>query len=149
MLLQASLLHDVGKLLVSERILLKPGHLNAGEYEDVKRHAAYGQHILSAHPGYEEVAEIVGQHHERWNGGGYPQGLAGTDIHPLARAVAVLDAFSAMVADRPYHRGITEDAALAELQRCSGEQFDTYYVERFVAWRESGEIPPTSRPARL
>jgi diguanylate cyclase (GGDEF)-like protein len=149
MLLQSSLLHDVGKLLVSERILVKPGHLSGSEYEDVKRHAAYGRHILSAHPGYEEVAEIVGQHHERWDGRGYPQGFAGTDIHPLARAVAVLDAFSAMVADRPYHRGITEDAALAELQRCSGVQFDAYYVERFVAWRESGEIPPTTRPARL
>ncbi|HTA38409.1 MAG TPA: HD domain-containing phosphohydrolase [Candidatus Acidoferrales bacterium] len=148
-LLQASLLHDVGKLLISHRILVKPGHLSGAEYEDVKRHAAFGRHILSAHPGYEEVADIVGQHHERWDGTGYPQGLAGADIHPLARAVAVLDAFSAMVADRPYHRGITEDAALAELQRCSGAQFDAYYVERFVAWRESGEIPPTNRPARL
>jgi diguanylate cyclase (GGDEF)-like protein len=149
LLLQASLLHDVGKLLVSERILVKPGHLNGNEYDDVKRHAAYGRHILIAHPGYEDVANIVGQHHERWDGGGYPDGLAGEVIHPLARAVAVLDAFSAMVADRPYHRGITEDAALAELQRCSGAQFDAYYVERFIAWRESCAIAPTSRPARL
>jgi len=148
-LLQASLLHDVGKLLVSDRILVKPGHLTGDEYEDVKRHAAYGRHILIAQPGYETVAEIVGQHHERWDGGGYPNGLLGASIHPVARAVSVLDAFSAMVADRPYHRGITEDAALAELQRCSGTQFDPYYVERFVAWRESGEILPTVRPARL
>jgi diguanylate cyclase (GGDEF)-like protein len=149
LLLQSSLLHDVGKLLVSERILVKPGHLTGDEYASVKRHAAYGRHILIAHPGYEEVAEIVGQHHERWDGAGYPNGLAGAAIHPLARAVSVLDSFSAMVADRPYHRGISEGAALAELARCSGSQFDPYYVERFVAWRESGEIPPTSRPARL
>jgi two-component system, cell cycle response regulator len=149
MLLQASLLHDVGKLLVSDRILVKPGHLSSDEYAAVKRHAAYGRHILIAHPGFEMVAEIVGQHHERWDGAGYPNGLSGDGIHPLARAVSILDAFSAMVADRPYHRGITEDAALAELARCSGAQFDPYYVERFVAWRESGEIPPTSRPARL
>jgi diguanylate cyclase (GGDEF)-like protein len=149
LLLQASLLHDAGKLLVSDRILVKPGHLTAQEYEDVKLHAAYGRHILIGHAGFEEVAEIVGQHHERWDAGGYPRGLAGTDIHPLARAIAVLDAFSAMVADRPYHRGITEDAALAELARCSGAQFDPYYIDRFVAWRESGEISPTKRPARL
>jgi diguanylate cyclase (GGDEF)-like protein len=139
LLLQASLLHDVGKLLVSDRILVKPGKLSSTEYEDVKRHAAYGRHILIAHPGYEEVADIVGQHHERWDGLGYPRGLRGSDIHPLARAVAILDAFSAMVTDRPYHRGISEDAALAELHRCAGAQFDPYYVERFVAWRESTE----------
>jgi diguanylate cyclase (GGDEF)-like protein len=149
-LLQASLLHDVGKLLISDRLLIKPGHLSTGEYEDVKRHPGYGRNILELHNGWSEVASIVGQHHERWDGTGYPKGLAGSDIHPLARAISVLDAYSAMVSDRPYHRGITEDAALAELQRCAGTQFDPYYVERFVAWREaSAEIDPTNRPARL
>jgi diguanylate cyclase (GGDEF)-like protein len=137
LLLQSSLLHDVGKLLVSDRLLVKPGHLTAEEYEDVKRHAGYGRNILIAHPGFEEVAEIVGQHHERWDGRGYPNGLSATNIHALARAVSILDAFSAMVADRPYHRGITEDGALAELQRHAGTQFDPNYVERFIAWRES------------
>ena len=135
--LQASLLHDVGKLLISDRLLVKPGRLSHDEYEAVKRHAAYGNNVLVLHKGWEEVAAIAGHHHEWWNGGGYPNGLAGDDIHPLARAVSVLDAYSAMVSDRPYHRGITEDAALAELQRCSGTQFDPYYVERFVAWRET------------
>ena len=103
----------------------------------MKRHAAFGAHTIAQHPGWEEVATIVGQHHERWDGQGYPNGLAGDAIHPLARAIAVLDAFSAMVSDRPYHRGITEAAALAEVQRCSGSQFDPYYAERFVAWREA------------
>ena len=141
-LLQASLLHDVGKLMISDRMLSKPGRLSNAEYEAVMRHAEYGRHVLLQQPGYAEVAEIVGQHHERWDGDGYPGRLAGEAIHPLARAVAILDAFSAMVADRPYHRGISEDTALAELQRCAGTQFDPALVARFVAWREEGNPPP-------
>ncbi len=141
-LLQASLLHDVGKLLVSDRILIKPGRLTRDEYEAMQQHSAFGKHILEHQPGYQEVAEIVGQHHERWDGFGYPLGLKGDQIHPLARAVAILDAFSAMVSDRPYHRGISETAALAELLRNSGTQFDPDLVERFVLWREEGSPPP-------
>jgi diguanylate cyclase (GGDEF)-like protein len=137
MLLQASLLHDAGKLLVSDRILVKPGNLNAEDYAAVKSHATYGRNILALHEGYEEVADIVGQHHERWDGRGYPNGLRGEEIHPLARAIAVIDVYSAMVADRPYHRGIPPEAALVELQRCSGTQFDPEYVARFVEWHES------------
>ena len=141
-LLQASLLHDVGKLLVSDRMLSKPGRLSDSEYQAVTRHAEYGRYVLLQQPGYAEVAEIVGQHHERWDGEGYPRRIAGEAIRPLARAIAILDAFSAMVADRPYHRGITENAALAELQRCAGTQFDPLLVARFVAWREEGNPPP-------
>ncbi len=141
MLLQASLLHDVGKLLVSDKILVKPGRLSPEEYASAMRHASYGEDILAQSTGYEEVARIVGQHHERWDGKGYPAGIAGESIHRLARAIAILDAFSAMVADRPYHRGISEDAALAELQRCAGGQFDRDLVGRFVTWREEGNPP--------
>jgi diguanylate cyclase (GGDEF)-like protein len=139
--LRASLLHDAGKLLISDRVLSKPGRLNGKEFAAVMQHAEFGRHILARHCGYETVARIVGEHHERWDGGGYPAGLRGTQIHPLARAIAVLDAFSAMVADRPYHRAITEDGALAELQRCAGTQFDPELVARFVAWREEGNPP--------
>ncbi len=134
--LRASLLHDVGKLLVADRILMKPGRLTAEEYRLVQEHPTYGRDILANQPGFETVAEAIGQHHEHWDGSGYPQGLRAEAIHPIARAVSVLDAYSAMVADRAYHRGVTEDAALAELQRCSGTQFDPFFVERFVAWRE-------------
>jgi diguanylate cyclase (GGDEF)-like protein len=137
LMLQSSLLHDVGKLLIPERILIKPGRLTADEYESVREHARYGRDILATHPGYEEVAQVVGQHHEWWNGGGYPSGISGEAIHPIARAIAILDAYSAMIADRPYHRGITEGAALAELERCRGQQFDPWYVDRFVSWREA------------
>jgi diguanylate cyclase (GGDEF)-like protein len=150
MLLQASLLHDVGKLLVPDGVLTKPGRLTAQEYDHVRRHPEFGYKILALQSNWDEVATIVHQHHERWDGTGYPNGIAGEAIHPLARAVAVLDVFSAMVSDRPYHRGITEDAALAELQRCSGTQFDPFYVDRFVAWREAcADSEPTMRPARL
>jgi diguanylate cyclase (GGDEF)-like protein len=135
--LQASFLHDLGKLLISDRLIVKPGRLTEGEYEHVKRHAEYGRDILTPHAGWEGVAQIVGQHHERWDGVGYPGGLSGEEIHPLARAVAVLDAYSAMVTNRPYHQGVTESAALVELQRCRGTQFDPFYVDRFVEWRES------------
>ncbi len=140
-LLQASLLHDAGKLLISDSILIKPGRLSQSEYEAAMRHAEYGAQILAQHAGYEDVARIVGQHHERWDGTGYPNALAGDDIDPIARAIAILDAFSAMVSNRPYHRGISEDAALAELQRCAGTQFDPSLIERFVAWREEGKPP--------
>ena len=139
---RASLLHDVGKLLVPERLLSKPGRLTPQEFDAVMRHAEYGRHILAAHEGCEEIAQIVGEHHERFDGFGYPQGLRGEAIHPIARAISILDAFSAMVADRPYHRAITATAALAELQRCSGGQFDPRLVETFVSWYEEGNPPP-------
>ncbi|MEO6913235.1 MAG: HD domain-containing phosphohydrolase [Candidatus Baltobacteraceae bacterium] len=134
-ILQASLLHDVGKLLISDRILVKPSTLTPEEYRAIQHHAEFGKNILSRYAGYAEVAEIVGQHHERLDGLGYPNGLAGNRIHPLARAITILDAFSAMVMDRPYHRGIAESDALAEIERCSGTQFDPAYVSRFLAYR--------------
>ena len=133
--LQAALLHDVGKLLVSDRILVKPASLTPDEYAAIQRHAEFGRNILANYPAYESVARIVGQHHERWDGLGYPIGLRAQEIEPLARAIAILDAFSAMVMDRPYHRGITELEALREIERCSGTQFDPFFAERFVAWQ--------------
>jgi diguanylate cyclase (GGDEF)-like protein len=143
-LLQASLLHDVGKLLVADRILSKPGRLNQAEYEAVMLHSEYGRSILTQHPDYAHVAEIVWQHHERYDGKGYPRGLAGPQIDPIARAVSILDAFSAMVSDRPYHRGISEDEALVELRGNAGTQFDPQLIERFIAWREEGNPPRLS-----
>ncbi len=137
-ILQASLLHDVGKLLISDRILVKPSSLTADEYRAIQYHAEFGKNILSRYDAFAEVADIVGQHHERWDGLGYPAGLRGEQIHPLARAISILDAFSAMVMDRPYHRGIDEGAALTEVERCSGTQFDPHFVERFVAYRRKG-----------
>jgi diguanylate cyclase (GGDEF)-like protein/putative nucleotidyltransferase with HDIG domain len=130
---RAALLHDIGKLLVPEAILLKPAKLEPEEYHTMQRHAEYGRTILSGHADYAEVARIVGQHHERWDGRGYPTGIPGPMIDPLARAVSVIDAFSAMTLDRPYHRAIGEAEALRELERCAGTQFDAAMVVSFCA----------------
>lgn len=134
LLQQASLLHDVGKVLIPDKILLKPSALTSEEYRVIQRHAEYGRHILSPHAGYTEVAEIVGQHHESWDGRGYPEGLEREQIHPIARAISVVDAFSAMVIDRSYHCAISRAEALEELELCAGTQFDPYFVERFTAY---------------
>lgn len=133
MFLRAALLHDIGKLLVPDAILLKPARLDAGEYATMQRHAEYGRAILSDYDGFDEVAHIIGQHHERWDGRGYPNRIGAGAIHPLARAISVLDAYSAMTLHRPYHRAMSHADALAELQRCAGTQFDAEMVASFTA----------------
>ena len=88
-----------------------------------------------------EVARIVGQHHERWDGRGYPAGIAGEMVDRFARAISVIDAYSAMTLDRPYHRAIAEVDALRELERCAGTQFDPMMVASFVAMRRHDKKP--------
>jgi len=134
---RAALLHDIGKLLIPESILLKPARLEVAEYETMQRHAEYGSSILAGYPDFSDVARIVGQHHERWDGQGYPRRMRGEDVDPLARAVSVVDAFSAMTLDRPYHRAIDESEALLELERFAGTQFDPEMVASFVAMRRA------------
>ncbi|HYZ14830.1 MAG TPA: HD domain-containing phosphohydrolase [Candidatus Acidoferrum sp.] len=129
---RAALLHDIGKLLIPESILLKPARLDPAEYATMQRHAEYGRTIIAGYDDFDEVARIVGEHHERWDGEGYPRRLAGPSIHPLARAVTVIDAFSAMTLDRPYHRAIAAEDALRELERFAGTQFDPEMVASFV-----------------
>ena len=132
---RSALLHDLGKLLVPESISLKPAKLEPDEYRTMQRHADYGRTILGGYPSFTDVARIVGQHHERWDGEGYPNRLAGEAVDPLARAISVIDAFSAMTLDRPYHRAIPEHDALRELERCAGTQFDPQLVASFCALR--------------
>jgi diguanylate cyclase (GGDEF)-like protein/putative nucleotidyltransferase with HDIG domain len=132
---RAALLHDIGKLLIPDTILLKPAKLDAHEYRTMQRHAEYGRNILSGYAEFADVALIVGQHHEHWDGCGYPSRIAGTAVDPLARAISVIDAFSAMTLDRPYHRAIPEADALHELERCAGTQFDPAMVASFCAMR--------------
>lgn len=136
-LLQATLLHDVGKILIPQTILLAPRALTEEEMRTVQRHAKFGERLLEQSEPYRHIARIVGQHHEWWNGRGYPDGLGGEQIEPLARALSIIDAYSAMILDRPYHRGITEDEALEELELCAGSQFDRELVRRFVLYRRS------------
>lgn len=129
----AGLVHDVGKIGIPDEILLKPDALNAVEYETMKQHAVLGAVMLAALPGMEKVALAVRYHHERWDGKGYPDGLAGEEIPLLARILAVADAFSAMTTDRPYRKGMDWQSALAELQRQKGKQFDPVIVDAFLA----------------
>jgi two-component system, cell cycle response regulator len=128
---RATELHDVGKIAVPDAILDKPGALDPIEWSFMRRHPLIGERILLAAPALRPVARLVRSSHERWDGGGYPDGLRGDEIPLGARVVAVCDAFDAMTTERPYRQPITEDEALAELRRCAGTQFDPMVVEAF------------------
>ena len=127
-----ALLHDVGKLRISKRILGKPGPLTRRERLRVREHPLEGQRIVGSQV-ERPVAEVVTAHHERWDGGGYPRGLVGEQIPLAARVVAVADAYLAMCEDRPYRARLTEGEALRELQDCAGTQFDPACVAALAA----------------
>ena len=133
----AAELHDVGKVAVPDAILTKPGPLEDEEWAFIRRHTIIGERIIGAAPALTRVAALVRHSHERWDGGGYPDGLAGAEIPLGARIVAVADAFEAMTSPRPYSVPRTPEAALEELVRCAGTQFDPAVVEAFaVAWSD-------------
>jgi HD-GYP domain-containing protein (c-di-GMP phosphodiesterase class II) len=128
----ASLLHDVGKIGISERILSKPGPLTTEERATVETHSRIGARLVERVPELEEIAPAILHHHERWDGEGYPSGLRGEQIPLEARIIAVVDAFVSMLADRPYRKARSRDDACDELERCSGTQFDPAVVRLFV-----------------
>jgi len=129
---RGGLLHDIGNVLIDRRVLSKRDELTYDEFEDVKKHAALGAAIVSKVTVLRDVAEIVRHHHERFDGGGYPDGLADDHIPLGARVVAVVDAFGAMTEERPYRGMMTLDEALAELERGANSQFDPRVVDAFV-----------------
>jgi putative nucleotidyltransferase with HDIG domain len=129
-------LHDIGKIGIDDSILRKPDRLSPEEFEMMKMHTVKGAEILETVPELHPVIPIARSHHERWDGKGYPDGLAGEAIHPLARIVAVSDAFDAMTSDRPYRTGMQPEVAFAEVQKGSGRQFDPKCAEAFLAIRE-------------
>lgn len=136
-----ALLHDIGKIGVPDAILRKPSKLNADEWEKMKLHPVHGRKILRNIGFLRGAARVVAQHHERWDGGGYPYGLRGEEIDLGARIFAVVDAFDAMVSDRVYRRGRSYEAAVEELERCAGTQFDPMIVEAFkLVPREDWEV---------
>jgi diguanylate cyclase (GGDEF)-like protein/putative nucleotidyltransferase with HDIG domain len=138
----ASLLHDVGKIALPDRILRKPGALTSEEAEAMKQHSLIGSMMIAQHlPDLDDVREAVASHHERWNGTGYPAGLQGRDIPPLGRILAVADAHSAMTTDRPYRAALSRQEAIAELMRGSGSQFDPEVVRVFVGCLAGGSTP--------
>jgi putative nucleotidyltransferase with HDIG domain len=129
-------LHDIGKIGIHDSILQKPDRLSPEEFEMMKIHTVKGAEILDTVPDLHPVIPIARSHHERWDGRGYPDGLAGEAIPLLARIVAVSDAFDAMTSDRPYRTGLQPEAAFEEVQKGSGLQFDPKCVVGFLAIRE-------------
>jgi HD-GYP domain-containing protein (c-di-GMP phosphodiesterase class II) len=127
-----SLLHDVGKLGISERILLKPAALTPEERSVVELHPRIGYRLVEQVPALRAIAAGVLHHHERFDGGGYPSKLKGEAIPVEARIIAVADSFSAMTAERPYRPAMTVEEACTELERCAGSQFDPEIVKLFV-----------------
>ncbi len=129
----ASLLHDVGKIAISEELLSKPRDLTVAEWRAVMEHPKVGHIILEQAGSIRDAANIALHHHEWFNGQGYPHGLAGDDIPLGSRIVAIADAYEAMVSSRPYKDSRSHEEALAELERCSGTQFDPQLVAIFVS----------------
>lgn len=128
----AGQLHDIGKARIPTAILNKPGELSDSEWAVVKQHPESGYQMLRDVPGLESVAIIVRHHHERYDGSGYPAGLAGEDIPLGARIMAVSDAFEAMRSERPYKRALSLDEAVEELRQNAGGQFDPAVVDAFL-----------------
>ncbi|MBI2887351.1 MAG: HD domain-containing protein [Chloroflexi bacterium] len=136
----AGLLHDVGKLGMPDRVLLKPGSLTAEEWEVARRHPADGAQLLEPYEHLREVAGIVRHHHERFDGSGYPDGLAGDAIPLGSRIISVVDAFDAMYFGRPYRRPYSWEEARDEIERNSGSQFDPAVVSAFLTIHWPGEV---------
>jgi putative two-component system response regulator len=133
-----ALLHDVGKIGIAESILTKPGPLTDAEWAEMRRHPEIGEQICAPLASSRQFIPIIRGHHERWDGRGYPDGLRGEDIPLGARIVGLVDAFDAMVNDRPYRPARTPAEAIAELWACSGRQFDPDLVPMFVDAIEGG-----------
>jgi diguanylate cyclase (GGDEF)-like protein len=130
---QTARVHDIGKLAVPVALLDRAGPLSEAEWDLVRRHPADGAHLLRRVGGLESLAAAVSASHERWDGTGYPAGLAGEEIPFAARVVAACDAFEAMTADRPYQQARSPSAAIDELRACAGSQFDGAVVDALVA----------------
>jgi len=143
-----ALLHDVGKIGIPDELLHKPGPLTPEEWQVMREHPAIGERILASVPGLESVARAVRHEHERWDGDGYPDGLAGEDIPPASRIVLACDAWHALHSDRPYRRALPREEALAELRRCAGTQFDPTVVAALldVLARAEAGSPGGERP---
>jgi len=129
-------LHDIGKIGIDDAILRKPAKLTPEEFEVMKTHTVKGAEIVSTVPDLRPIIPIVRSHHERWDGLGYPDGLGGETVHPLARVVALADAFDAMTSDRPYRKGMAAPAAFDEIEKMAGRQFDPTFAAAFLALRD-------------
>jgi HD-GYP domain-containing protein (c-di-GMP phosphodiesterase class II) len=132
-ILAAARVHDIGKIGLPDTVLMKEGPLTEDEYQVMQTHSKKGADLLAGYPHLEGVARIVLHHHERWDGQGYPHGLAGQHIPLGSRIIAVADSFDAMTSNRPYRAAMQKSAAIDILLRGSGEQWDPVVVQAFIA----------------
>jgi diguanylate cyclase (GGDEF)-like protein/PAS domain S-box-containing protein len=141
-----SMLHDIGKVGVDDRILNKPAHLTPDEWVLMKRHSEIGYRIALSSPELEHIAVYILYHHEQWDGYGYPTGLKGEEIPLPARILTVADAYDAMIEDRVYRQAMPKADALAEIRRCAGTQFDPDVARIFLALMEQAEPDAAAPP---
>lgn len=125
-------LHDIGKLTIADRILLKPKKLTEYEYEVIKTHSEEGYKLACSIPEIKDIANDILSHHEKWDGSGYPNGLKGEEIPILSRIVSIADSFDAMTQNRCYSKNKSVEYAISELKKYSGTQFDPYLVDIFI-----------------
>ena len=120
----AGLMHDIGKMGIDEKILNKPKSLTTSQWDEMRKHPEIGYRILNSSNEFSDMANYVLQHHERYDGNGYPNKLKGEEISIEARIIAVADSYDAMTSDRTYRKGLTEEEAINEIKKCAGKQFD-------------------------
>jgi putative nucleotidyltransferase with HDIG domain len=143
----AAILHDVGKLGVNDQILNKPGGLTEDEFDMMKRHVEIGAQIMSPIRMLRDIIPGIRNHHETWEGSGYPDKLAGDEIPMVARIIGVSDTFDAMTTTRPYQKAMTLDFVLDKMRSMAGSRFDPQVVDAFLAAVEAGDITPPSQAA--
>ncbi len=143
----AAILHDVGKLGIRESILNKPGGLSDDEFEVMRQHPAIGAQIMSPIRMLKDIIPGIRNHHETWDGRGYPDHLEGEEIPMVARIIGIADTFDAMTTNRPYQNAMTLDYVLAKMNSMSGSRFDPVVMDAFNAAVEEGDISPPSTPS--
>jgi HD-GYP domain-containing protein (c-di-GMP phosphodiesterase class II) len=148
----AGRLHDIGKIILPDGLLVKPNRLSDEEWRLLRQHPIHGARLAGMVPEFGGVAEVIRQHHERFDGAGYPDRLAGTAIRPEARILAVCDSWAAMRSDRAYQPRLSQDAAREQLRLGRGTQFDPDIVDLFLDLLGRGLVgqlaPGLTRPAR-
>ncbi len=133
-------LHDIGKIGIPDAILNKPGKLSEAEFAMIRKHPEIGNNIINKIRVLHPVVDIVRHHHERFGGGGYPDGLRGEEISLGARIVSVADAFDAMTSTRAYRSALTIDKTMQEMERCQGSQFDPAVIDALVTLQRKGNL---------
>jgi len=145
----ASLLHDVGKIGISDRILKKKGKLTGKEVEELRKHTEIGEMILNPIREIKDAFKLIRHHHENFDGTGYPDGLKGNDIPLVSRIIGVANAYDTMTSDRPHRKAVKKKVAIAELEEKTGLQFDPVVVEAFVKALEKGIKAAPSMDSRF